>query len=165
MSWCRQEWCGRDQFRQRIKEHLVTPPRRKCIPKHLLHQNPAFICPCLVCTDCQPLIILRSKGYTHSRMFLSWKQNSNTSWFGNRGYLWRVKGKVRDTLLFYENNNMMKFVACFLALFVLLNIFETIILFFKSDAFEYLFYFLFFPFDILSVHIFLSKSDYRRGLC
>ena len=61
---------------------------------------------------------------------------------------------MRDTLLFYENNNMMKFVACFLALFVLLNMFETIILFFKSDAFEYLFYFLFFPFDILSVHFF-----------
>ena len=87
MSWCQQEWWGRGQFRQRIKEHLVTPPRRKCIPKHLLHQNPAFICPCLVCTDCQPLIILRSKRYTHSRMFLSWKQNSNTSWFGNGGYI------------------------------------------------------------------------------
>lgn len=51
---------------------------------------------------------------------------------------------MRDTLLFHESNNMIKFVACFLALFVLLNIFETVILFFKSDAFEYLFYFLFF---------------------
>lgn len=100
MSLCRREWCGRGQFRQRIKEHLVTPPRRKCVKPS--HQNPALICPCLVCTDCQPLIILRPKGYTHSRMFSFLKiRNSSTSWFGNGGYLSRVKGKVRDTLLFF----------------------------------------------------------------
>lgn len=88
----RQEWCWRGWFRQRTKEHLVTPPRRECIPMHLLHQSLALICSCLVCTDSQ-LFILRPTGYTHSRISIPWKQNSNTGWSDSGVYLWRVKGK------------------------------------------------------------------------